>query len=365
MSSGELVGIGHRQYCSDEQMSIEPQRPIHSDVLDIATRHTIDTQQLAASFQMADGFLAELVPMLARDFPKETLPGVEILVIGSIAKRQCTRGSDVDFFGIVEEPPDKSQTDPIVRAIFDKAHAMGFDLPFAAGITGVFVPRAEIEQLHVITDDTRKRFRRMTMVTASMSVYRPEMRTQILHNLLDAFLGRDRTPRIRGLIDHLVINARLGNLVAEWMKTYPPPDGGFVNWSKCFTIYRIEYVSALAAIIRAGIAAEGRSRATLVETIATELQQSPLDRLARWYPELPPHGRDAVASMISISNDTLAIYARDGVRGKLAAGVDDAPTLAICAELEQQMRRVEAAIVELFFREGPLRWWTEHLGLFG
>ena len=257
-------------------------------VFAIAARHGVDTSQLGASYALGQAFLDKIRPALAEKFPHDSLPGVEILVIGSIAKRQCTEGSDLDFFGIVDEPLDKSVTDPIARMMFETAGSMGFELPFSAGITGVFVPRAEMEKLDVINDTTPKRFRRMTMTTASVSAYRPEMRLSLLRNVIGSFLGRERTPRVRGMIDYLVINARLGNLVAEWMKTYPPPDGGYINWVKAFTIYRLEYLSALAAIIRADRETQGRSREELVDAIVTALDRTPLERLVAWYDEVEP-----------------------------------------------------------------------------
>lgn len=339
---------------------------IAADVLAIAARHGVDTAQLAASFAMAEGFLARLRPQIVAEFPLATLPGVELLVSGSIAKYQCTRGSDLDVFGIVEAPLPPERTEPVLRRMFELATAAGFDAPFAEGSNGVFVTRAELEQPHVVTDDSRKRFRRMGLLTASVSAYRPELRVAVLRNMLGAFLGRERQPRTRGVIDYLVLTARLGNIASEWRMTTPPaPDGGWVNWAKCFTLYRVEYVAALVAILRAERLADGRPREVLIDALVDELAIPPLDRLARWYPELPAHGQAAVAALISINNDSLAIFARDGVRPRLAAAADDAATRADLAALEAQMRRVETAIVDLCFRDGPLQPWIYRLGLFG
>ena len=87
----------------------------------------------------------------------------------------------------------------------------GNSLPFAGGPTGVFVPRGELEKFDLLNDTNRHLMRRSTLLTGSVSVYRPELRAELLRNALASFVGREREPRISGVFDQLVIRGRVGN----------------------------------------------------------------------------------------------------------------------------------------------------------
>ncbi|CAN5324768.1 hypothetical protein BH11MYX1_BH11MYX1_34610 [soil metagenome] len=184
----------------------------------IAIKHGLETPDLVACAGRADQFLDDVRRMLLEKFPLETLPGIDIILIGSIAKRQCTKGSDLDFYGVTSTPLQPGQTDQIVRAMLDFAGAAGYELPFAGGPTAVFVPRAELEKFDLLNDTNRHLMRRTTLVTGSVSVYRPELRAEILRNALSSFVGREREPRITGVVDQLVIRGRLDNLSTEMMR---------------------------------------------------------------------------------------------------------------------------------------------------
>ncbi|MDB4955133.1 MAG: hypothetical protein JWO36_2702 [Myxococcales bacterium] len=332
----------------------------------VATRHEVDTSQLTASVARAEQFLGELRTMLQARFPYDQAPGFDVIVTGSLAKRQCTKGSDLDFFGVTEQPVESTKTEPIVRAMLEMASANGFDLPFSGGPNAAFVPRASIETIDLPNDTNRNVFRRMSLVTASVSVYRPELRADILRSTLSTFIGREREPRVRGIIDQILLLSRLGNMTVEWrMKDRTSSDGGLTQWSKSLTLYRIELAGAVAAVLRAGIASEGRSRDDLLDSVATELERAPLDRLLAWYDDVSPAGQQALAAVVGVANDTLCLLATDGVRTRLAAVADDEPTRALRQQFSEQMSVLRKALVQLFYRESVFRPWIEELGLFG
>jgi hypothetical protein len=334
-------------------------------VHEVAASHQVDTTQLVASAAQSEHCITELRAALQDRFPLDAYPGIDIVVVGSVGKRWSTRGSDIDFFGMTEQPLEPGKTEPLIRTMVEKAVALGLDTPFAQGTNATFVQRSAIETVDIGGDDTRSVFRRLQFVTGSVSVYRPELRARIHRNVLSTFVGRERTPRIRGVVDQILTLMRIGNSVAEWRMKDRLADGGLIQWTKCFTLYRIDQAASLAAVIRAGTLCEGRSREELIETLSAELDRPPLERLLTWYPELTPSGQQAVGALIAAANDTLRLYDTDGVRPRLAALVDDEPTRELRATFEHQARSINKALVQLFFHEPVLRPWTEEIGLFG
>jgi hypothetical protein len=332
----------------------------------IASKHGIETGDLIVCAERADRFLDDVRDMLRATFPLDTLPGIDIVLIGSIAKRQCTKGSDLDFFGVTSSPLQPGQTDPIIRAMLDFARDAGYELPFAGGPTGVFVPRAELEKFDLLNDGNRHLMRRTTLVTGSVSVYRPELRAEILRNALSSFVGREREPRISGIFDQLVMRGRVTNLSTEMMRDHRTgSDGGLLPWAKARTLYRIELAGALAAVIRAELATQGRSREDLIESLAVHLDVPPIERWLAWYDDLSAEGQQSLAAIVSVTAATLRLLATEGVRTRLFALADDEPTRALERSFEDQIRALDASLVQLFYREPVFRPWIEKLGLFG
>ena len=330
----------------------------------VAARHELDVGCLLESLAHGENALAALRSSLEQRFPRGEVPGLEVLVTGSMAKRQSTRGSDIDFFGVVDGEVPAEVTGAVIAAVLEKAVALGLDAPYTHGPSAAMVPRAEIETVHFM-DDARRVFRRMTLVTASASVYRPDMRAEMMRNVLSSLIGRDRRPRVRGVVDHIIHLNRLGNMATEARMADRKPDGGLVHWAKCFTLYRVEFASALAAAFRSEIACEGRSRDDLIDDLAARLDELPLVRLLEWYDDVGEGGQEAMAAILSVSNATLRLLGRDGVRPRLAANADDEPTRRLRQEFEQEMARVGAALIRLFHHEPAFRPLTEELGLFG
>lgn len=332
----------------------------------VAQRHGIDTRYLVGCSERAERFLGELRALLREQFPPATLPGVDLVVCGSIAKRQCTKGSDVDFFGYSEGSLAAERTQPMLEAMLAKARADGYDAPFTGGPNAVFVQSSELETFDLLKDRNPQVFRRMMLLTASVSVYDPELRAKVIRNLLSAYVGRDRQPRVRGVVDHLMQVARIGNHTIEMrLGDRTNPDGGLMQWAKAHTLYRIELAGSLAAMIRADRLAAGRSRDELIEALATQLDQPAFDRLLVWYDDVSADGQRALASLLLVANETLTLLGTDGVRTRLRDVADDAPTRELRAAFEGHMATVQQALVQLFFRESVFRPWTEELGLFG
>ena len=329
----------------------------------IAARHGVETGQVATSISKAEAAVAALRSYLKAEFPVEEVPGFEVVVIGSIAKGTCTAGSDVDFFGLYEVELPAGLSDRIMRAVLDHAAALGFGKPYAGGPCGTSIARSQVESVS-IRDDVLRVFSQMNLAMASVSLYRPEVRARALRNLVSTFVGRDRRPRVRGIVDHMVRLRRWGNIFAELrLDDRASDDGGLVNWSKSITLYRVEYAASLAAMLRAELAAEGRSRDELLDQVIARLDRMPLLRLLEWYDDVGPAGRESLATVVAVVDDCLRTFGAEGVRARLVASADDEPTRDLRRHLEEQARRLYAAVLQLFHREPLFRSFTEDIGL--
>jgi Nucleotidyltransferase domain len=328
----------------------------------LAGRHGIETGQLVASLARGEDALEALRAGLRARFPLERVPGLDVVVIGSIAKGTCTAGSDVDFFGVYEGGLP-GESDAIMRAVLDEAAGLGFGKPYAGGPCGTSVARSDIEAV-AIRDDVLRVFTQMNLANASVSIYRPEIRARALRNLVSTFVGRDRKPRVRGIVDHMVRLRRWGNIIAELrLDDHASEDGGLVNWSKSVTLYRVEFAGTLAAMLRAEIASEGRSREDLLDEVILRLDRVPLLRLLEWYDDVSPAGRESLATVVSVLDESLRLFGGDGVRSLLVAGADDEGTRWLRRRIEEQASRLYSALVQIFYQEPAFRRFTEELGL--
>jgi len=331
---------------------------------ELGTRHGIATDQLLAALDRSARALAALRAGLVEAFGPDGLGGAEVLGVGSVARGQCTRGSDIDFYAITETELAPETSAKIVEVVLRAAHASGLEPPNAMGPLAKAVPRAELETVHAM-DDFPRVMRRMTLVAASTSLYRPALRAEILARVVDAFLGREREPRVRGIVDQLVRLLRLSNMIAELMLGHRTADGGLVHWAKVNTLYRFEVASCLAAVFQAEVANAGRSRQALLEDLIGRFDRSPASRLLDLYDALDDRGRGWLAELFGAANESMRMLGAEGVRERLSANDGSAETEQLRLEFTRIIEQLEGALFRLFYKTeilGPL---TERLGLFG
>ena len=103
-----------------------------------------------------------------------------MLLLGSIARGECTQGSDVDFYAVARPALAEADGAQIVDVVLRTPTAMGFAAPLNIGPFAQGVFRDEIEAVSVISDDPPKIMRRMTLVVASTSIYQPSVRDKML-----------------------------------------------------------------------------------------------------------------------------------------------------------------------------------------
>ncbi|HEU4726696.1 MAG TPA: nucleotidyltransferase domain-containing protein [Kofleriaceae bacterium] len=330
----------------------------------LAAQHGGATDHLVAGIERSGRAIAALRSGLQRAFGPDGLPGADVLAVGSVARGMCTRGSDIDFYAITDAELPAETSAKIVEVVLRAAEEVGLEAPNAVGPLGRAVPRSEVETVHPM-DDFPKVMRRMTLVTTSRSLYRSGMRAEVLARVVDAFLGRDREPRIRGVVDQLIRLLRLSNMLTEMMLGMKTADGGLVHWAKVNTLYRLEVASCLAAVFQAETACAGRPRQVLLDDLIARFERSPCQRLLDVYDALDDRGRQWLASLLFTANDVLRLLGTEGVRERLAANDGGPETERLRAEILQLIEPLEGTLFRLFYQTDVLGPLTERLALFG
>jgi predicted nucleotidyltransferase len=330
----------------------------------LEARHGGATDQLVAALDRSGTAIAALRAGLIESFGPDGLQGADVISVGSVARGQCTRGSDIDFYAITDVELPAQTSAKIVDVVLRVAREIGLEAPNVNGPLARAVPRSEVETVHPM-DDFPRVMRRMTLVTTSTSLYRPRVRAEVLARVIDAFLGREREPRVCGIVDQLIRLLRLSNMITEMMIDHDTPDGGLVHWAKVKTLYRIEVASCLATVFQAEAACAGRPRQVLLEDLIARFDRTPCRRLLDLYDELDDSGRTSVAKLVFTANEVLRLLGAEGVRERLAANDGGAETERLRGELIGLIEPLEAALFSLFHRTEVLRPLTERLAVFG
>src|SRR5882757_4209413 len=99
----------------------------------LETRHGGSTDQLIMAINRSGKAIAALRAGLVQSFGSDGLSGADVICVGSVARGQCTRGSDVDFYAITDGELSPETSEKIVDVVLGAARSIGLEAPNAAG----------------------------------------------------------------------------------------------------------------------------------------------------------------------------------------------------------------------------------------
>lgn len=143
---------------------------------------------IRAAADFSERTLDDAATALALAFPpSENLP-LDVVVLGSVARREASEASDFDFLVIAHGlPADVSATRDLLKAAFDIQEKSQMDPPNAGGLFGRVISAPELTEKVGLQEDTNfNHSRRILLLEEASSIYQPRLHEQ----LIDAILGR-------------------------------------------------------------------------------------------------------------------------------------------------------------------------------
>jgi predicted nucleotidyltransferase len=167
----------------------------------------------------------------------DTFPTADasIVVVGSLARKEVTPGSDVDWT-LLLDGMSRPQDEQLARDIRGVLDGLGKKQPGREGVFGTFVSSHDlIHRIGGETDTNANTTRRILLLLESIAIGRPDAHNRVLNNILYRYLDEDRGLWF-GSNDSKVPRFLFNDVARYWRtmavdfayKQRTRPDGGFL-----------------------------------------------------------------------------------------------------------------------------------------
>jgi predicted nucleotidyltransferase len=307
---------------------------------------------------------AELTELLRHEVPIDT----SLVVFGSLARGEYTRGSDLDWTLLVDGQADDGHYDR-VRAITDAIDRGSFGKPGPTGVFGNFAFSHPI--LHQIggQDDTNKNTtQRILLLLESVAIGRDDAHERVLRLVLSRYVEDDRGLLFSKSQLQRIPRFLLNDIVRYWRtltvdfvsKQRERALGWALRNAKLRMSRKLIFVSGLLTCFAPVIfAEEGRSWTVdgavsiplIVDFLRERIRLTPLQQLAE--AALRPAIQPATAKALFDEYDAfLGMLADDEKRAHLKAlTMDKLGDDEVFRDVTRIGRRFQAALDQMFFKE--------------
>lgn len=238
----------------------------------------------------------------------------DVVAFGSLARREMTPESDLDYLVVVSSIPDKHhdpQTLLEMSTTVMSRRQKGGGMSMKPGASGLFARCTSafdlIDRVGLQDDTNHNHTRRLLFLEESVSLLNPDMHIRILGLILQRYLNdslgesgpegqvvHDRIPRF--LVNDVV---RYWRTVAVDYQAKVDADFGREIWGlrylKLIFTRKVTFASTVAVLL----SCDG-SRPATAENLALRLQKPPLARFAELADALGSEGRSCLASLLTL-----------------------------------------------------------------
>lgn len=143
---------------------------------------------LRAAADFSERTLDGASKVLAGSFPPSDDFHLDVVVLGSVARREASEASDFDFLVIAHGlPSNVTATRDLLKAAFDIQEKSQMDAPNPGGLFGSVISAPELTEKVGLQEDTNfNHSRRILLLEEASSIYQPQLHEE----LIDAILGR-------------------------------------------------------------------------------------------------------------------------------------------------------------------------------
>ena len=120
---------------------------------------------------------------------------LDVLLFGSIARREASGTSDFDFLVVAHRLPDiVIRTRELITNGREAARQLHLDPPGASGIFGTVISAPDLTERIGLEQDTNVTLsRRILLLQESVSIYRPALREHLMRAVLERYLVENRS----------------------------------------------------------------------------------------------------------------------------------------------------------------------------
>jgi hypothetical protein len=305
-------------------------------------------EALEAAHAYSEQALHEITERLAEKAPLPDSP-VDVVILGSLARREASDESDLDSLVIAHGLPDSvKETRTILRAVDEIRAELQLGEPGATGMFGDVIAAPDLTERIGLDDDTNESHsRRILVLEESVSVYKPSLHDALLEAIIERYLADYTSPKQgvpRFLLNDVIRYWRTITVDYQAKRWKRPGDQKWgLRYLKLLISRKLGFAGTVASLFLC-------EEAT-VEYFMNEFKKPPLVRLSQLASRLDGVELDALRDVFVIANSFAEALADKDIRNEITAveSLAAAADAGVFMKLRTEGQRLQRQLETIFF----------------
>ncbi len=346
-------------------------------VMAVAQQHDIDVTALTDAGTFTAKKLADLQKLIRDKIGSDVPEGIDVVLCGSFGRQELTPGSDCDFLILVQSDVDADYISQLRLHVRDAARELQLEPPGATGLFGDFAIATELYgRVGLDTDSYPNATRRMLLITESVSALNPDVRRSTIDRILQRYCsdyGKQNTDQVRNRVPRFFLNdlmrywrtITVDYAAKQWMDGR---EASHLRRVKLLTSRKILFAGTFATGLTASYLADDERRLSerIQEHIASQCDQTPLDRLMALHEKLGSDGQAALVRVLRAYCSFVSCMASEQDKSLIKNGFPDADHQSsnLRMRVEKITDDIQEGLEQIFFDDPYLASLTRSFGLF-
>ncbi len=344
---------------------------MHEDIEFVASEMTLDLRNLSEAAKESEYLSTQFSSALRKRLG--TVPDTDVLLTGSIARREVTKDSDCDYLVLSSGTPSPVQIADIFKVVNKKREDLELIEVGSQGYFADFVSSTELFlKIGLDRDSNINTTRRFSVLLESLSVLNEEVRKSTIIKILERYCLQYAT---RDMTDPITVPRFLANDLIRYWRTIAVDfeakrwrdfnQGWGLRYAKLLSSRKLLFAGSLVALLLTNKALSGATDSDerydqLIEYLLDQFEKPPLARLSAAYPHVNAQSRSHIASVLLCYDEILGLLDTRGVRKdiKTSSSSDESHRVTVLSN------SIHSSLERIFFEDDLLGPLTKRYSLF-
>lgn len=314
---------------------------------------------------------------LSKELSGVDVTALDIVITGSIARKEVTRGSDCDHLLVSSSTPGHDTIVAVLDAVDRIRIELDLGEPGQQGVFGDFVTASELfVRIGLERDSNLNMTRRLSILLESESFLAQNIRASTIRRIIERYCGA-YAPSHRKEGDPVAVPRFLVNDVIRYWRTIAvdfeakrwrnPKSGWGLRYAKLLTARKIMFAGSLIGYLLSGfylnktsLTDTDKRHQGLIDYLCAQSEKTPVARLAAAYPALSEESKVVLTNVLLLYDKIMGLLDSPGSKKKLKAGSSEDVMNELVGLADELQKGLEA----VFFDDELLKPLTRRYSLY-
>jgi predicted nucleotidyltransferase len=307
----------------------------------------VQAPSLLAASELSEARLEDARRRLLEQVPVEAEERMDVVALGSLARRESTIGSDFDYLVIAHSlPTNVKTTRRLVSAADELADMLQLARPGATGLFGRVIAAPDLtERIGLEQDTNATHTRRMLLLEESASVYSQGLHSSLIRSILERYLadhiGDGDVPRF--LLNDMIRYWRTVAVDYQAKRWESLKEGWGLRYLKLIISRKLTFAGALVSLFL------GNPVST--DYLHEQFSMPSLARLAQLHSLIEDELKPVLKTVLQIAEEFCTSMSEEGFReeARLILESSDIKPGSPFDQMKERGKELQEALEVLFF----------------